>query len=261
MQKTNAQLRAQARGALAGQWGTNVLIIFLSVLLGGIISGIFGGMTNFETGSTQASILEFLVDNLLLFAFTYATYFVALYVVRGGRAEAGQIFVIFNKKYYVPMMIINFLNSIAGYVVGIIVFLPLAAVIGGGVYLSLVISNGQNFGAIADNAFSGVAIALLILLLMLVFLVAVSIVTGVFQFAAWTKMDFPNVKVGNSLRYGWSLLKGRVGRYIMLQLSFIGWYLLGILAFGVGVLWAIAYANVSVAAFYDEARKEIGDPV
>ncbi|KAF1301303.1 MULTISPECIES: DUF975 family protein [Enterococcus] len=262
MQKTNPELRKQARERLAGQWGMNVLIVFLSIFASGIVQNIFSGITNFKAESTQATVLDFLVSNLVLFAFTYATYFVALYVVRGGKAEAGQIFVIFNKKYYVPMMIINFLNSVAGYLVGLIVFLPLLVMFGASVYAALVVSNGTNTDAIFQHIFGdNLLLVLLFFLLVLVLLVASSIVTGVFQFAAWAKMDFPDLKVGASLSYGWKLLKGRIGQYILLQLSFIGWYILGMLAFVIGTLWAVTYANVSIAAFYDDSRKQIGDPI
>lgn len=52
------------------------------------------------------------------------------------------------------------------------------------------------------------------------------------------------------------LLKDRIGTYILLQLSFIGWYLLGAIALFIGLLWVIVYVNVSVAEFYEQARIE-----
>lgn len=59
------------------------------------------------------------------------------------------------------------------------------------------------------------------------------------------------------------LLKDRIGTYILLQLSFIGWYLLGAIALFIGLLWVIVYVNVSVAEFYEQARieKEVQTPI
>ncbi|BDP56588.1 hypothetical protein EfmJHP36_10670 [Enterococcus faecium] len=62
------------------------------------------------------------------------------------------------------------------------------------------------------------------------------------------------------MKYGWFLLKDRIGTYILLQLSFIGWYLLGAIALFIGLLWVIVYVNVSVAEFYEQARIEKGGP-
>ena len=87
-----------------------------------------------------------------------------------------------------------------------------------------------------------------------------SIVGGLFQFAAWTKFDYPDLSVIQCLKYGWFLLKDRIGTYILLQLSFIGWYLLGAIALFIGLLWVIVYVNVSVAEFYEQARIEKGGP-
>ena len=49
--------------------------------------------------------------------------------------------------------------------------------------------------------------------------------------------------------------------YRLLQLSFIGWYILGFIALFFGLLWVIAYVNVSIAQFYEQARIEKGSPM
>ena len=51
-------------------------------------------------------------------------------------------------------------------------------------------------------------------------------------------------------------MKGKKWKLFCLDLSFIGWYLLGMLCLGVGVLWVDPYHKVSMALFYEENVKE-----
>ncbi|MFD2388564.1 DUF975 family protein [Enterococcus rivorum] len=83
-------------------------------------------------------------------------------------------------------------------------------------------------------------------------------ISGVFQFAVWTKLDYPELGIGTALRYGLKLMQGRFGQYILLELSFIGWFILGILALFIGLLWVIPYNQVAVASFYRTACEEQG---
>ena len=70
------------------------------------------------------------------------------------------------------------------------------------------------------------------------------------------KFDYPDLSVGDCIKRAWSLLKDRWGKYILLQLSFIGWYILGFVALIVGLLFVAVYVNTASAAFYDQALKE-----
>ena len=48
------------------------------------------------------------------------------------------------------------------------------------------------------------------------------------------------------------IMDGNKFRLFCLDLSFIGWYILGVICFGVGVLWVDAYRGVARAAFFEE---------
>lgn len=58
------------------------------------------------------------------------------------------------------------------------------------------------------------------------------------------------------MKYALDLMKGRFKQYVFLELSFVGWYIVGALAIGIGLLWVIPYNHVALASFYDEARDE-----
>ena len=48
------------------------------------------------------------------------------------------------------------------------------------------------------------------------------------------------------------LMKGRRIRYLMLNLSFLGYAALSVLSLGLGCIWTIPYYNVTCAEFYME---------
>ena len=50
-------------------------------------------------------------------------------------------------------------------------------------------------------------------------------------------------------------MKGHRGKYILLQLSFIGWIILSVFTLYIGMLWIFPYMQISMICFY-EALKE-----
>jgi uncharacterized membrane protein len=48
------------------------------------------------------------------------------------------------------------------------------------------------------------------------------------------------------------MMNGNKMRLFCLDLSFIGWLIIGSLCFGVGTLWVTAYINAAHANFYEE---------
>ena len=51
------------------------------------------------------------------------------------------------------------------------------------------------------------------------------------------------------------LMKGHKARLFWLDVSFIGWYILGCIPFGIGLLWVNPYVQTTKAAFYDDLSK------
>ncbi|APB31794.1 DUF975 family protein [Vagococcus teuberi] len=51
------------------------------------------------------------------------------------------------------------------------------------------------------------------------------------------------------------LMNGHKKRLFWLDVSFLGWYLLGLLTVGIGFLWINPYINATKAAFYDDLSK------
>ena len=82
------------------------------------------------------------------------------------------------------------------------------------------------------------------------------VVTGVIQLAIYLRYDQPELGVLQSIKVAFALLRPHLGQYIWLQLSLIGWFILGFLALMIGMLWANAYAYAVNAVFYEELINE-----
>lgn len=68
--------------------------------------------------------------------------------------------------------------------------------------------------------------------------------------------DNPELENNAAIEKSMELMQGNKMRLFLLDLSFIGWYILGLLAFGVGMLWAASYNYTAKAAFYEDLISE-----
>lgn len=67
--------------------------------------------------------------------------------------------------------------------------------------------------------------------------------------------DYPDIEQGEALKVSEEMMKGHKARLLRLHLSFLGWWILGLMSFGIGLLWVIPYRNVALAAFYDDLKE------
>lgn len=258
-QVTNAKHREQARISLKSKWGTMAWITFLAVFIKFVIGSVVGSIAQLPQDSTGNNIMSFLLTNFVYFALTYGTYYCALHVLRGKKVESNMLTVIFQGKFYIPMLIINIVQYLVELLLNVIILLPMLLSYGSVMYFELLfdtISVDQLYSEMTRDIFSG-----LLLIIFAVFLVFLGIfVSGIFQFAVLVKIDDPKLSVGVAIKYGLYLMKGRFGQYVLLQLSFVGWFIIGALVLGIGLFWVIPYKNVAIASFYDTAREEKGAP-
>lgn len=73
-----------------------------------------------------------------------------------------------------------------------------------------------------------------------------------FSMAFYIINDHPEMTAMEALRESRRLMNGHKMQYFILNLSFIGWMLLGSLCFGIGTLWATSYMSTANAVFYEE---------
>ena len=108
----------------------------------------------------------------------------------------------------------------------------------------------------ASNLALGFMQTLLISLWSLLFVIPGILKAYSYSMAYFVKCDHPEFGWRECLDESKRLMKGNRFKYFMLQLSFIGWQIIGSLLCGIGVLWVNAYQSTAAAIFYDELKRE-----
>ena len=69
--------------------------------------------------------------------------------------------------------------------------------------------------------------------------------------------DHPELKFNAAIEESMRLMSGNKMRLFLLDLSFIGWFLLGLITFGIAFLWVTPYWNTARAAFYEDLMSDL----
>lgn len=67
-------------------------------------------------------------------------------------------------------------------------------------------------------------------------------------------LDNPELGAEECINRSMKMMNGHKMELFLLDLSFIGWILLGILTFGIGLLWVVPYMKTAHCHFYEELK-------
>ena len=70
----------------------------------------------------------------------------------------------------------------------------------------------------------------------------------------YIRNDNPEIGIMDALKESKRMMNGHKMQYFTLQLSFIGWMIVGSFCFGIGTLWVSAYMEAAKAVFYEELK-------
>lgn len=219
----SAVLKARAKQALSGHWGSAILVTFVAGLLGGIGGG--GGSTNTELDSDNIRILveEFPwlqdVINIFLTLLPFIMLYALVITIIGGMVMLGY------RQYCVKLC------------------LGVDAGIG-----ELFVHKNQILKAFALNFVTGLMIALWTLL----FIIPGIIATYRYAMAPYIMAENPDIGIMEAIEESKYLMDGHKGDLFWLHLSFLGWAFLCVFTLGIGTLWLNPYMNVTEAEFYLE---------
>ena len=82
-----------------------------------------------------------------------------------------------------------------------------------------------------------------------------------YAMANYISLDHPEYTPNNCIDYSQDMMDGHKMELFLLDLSFIGWILLGILSFGIGMLWVTPYLQTSHAVFYEKIKEEFENDI
>ena len=68
--------------------------------------------------------------------------------------------------------------------------------------------------------------------------------------------DEPSLTYNRAIERSVDIMYGHKMDYFLLILSFIGWYILGIITLGIGFLWIKPYVSKTMALFYEDLKSE-----
>lgn len=230
-----SELRKEAREALAGRWGKGVCIV-LAYLLFSFVVGFIGGLIGEE--SLLYSIID-LAYSIISVAFSFGLVVCFIKLKRGEDVNAfGYItdgFSRFSKAWGIALWTL------------VKMLLPIICLI----LIIILLTGTIIYGAASGNAFLTIAITALFIATLIY-----SVSRGLLYVLAYCiSYDNPELSSKECVSKSEALMKGNRGNYFLLQLSFIGWAILAVLSFGIGMLWLMPYMAVAEVCFYDRIAK------
>lgn len=120
----------------------------------------------------------------------------------------------------------------------------------------------EGFKDFTRSFIAGVLVYIYIGLWCLLLIIPGIIASYAYSMTFFILADNHNLTANEAIKASKELMQGHKTELFMLDLSFIGWILLGILSCGIGFLWISSYIYTARAIFYHEIKGEaIAEPV
>jgi len=117
--------------------------------------------------------------------------------------------------------------------------------------------------ALTESVVLGLLRIVFIFLWTLLLIVPGIIKAYAYSMAYYIQQDSEDKEWRSCLDKSQEMMRGYKGKLFLLDLSFIGWYIVGAICLGVGMLWVAAYHSVARAHFYEELKNaraaEVGE--
>lgn len=120
---------------------------------------------------------------------------------------------------------------------------------------------GDMFGGFNDfgqTFLLGLMVSIFTALWSLLFVVPGIVKMYAYSQAYYIKADHPEYDWRTCISASKEMMRGHKGELFVLDLSFLGWYIVGALCLGFGTLWVYPYHFAARTVFYDKLRGETG---
>lgn len=234
--------REQARDALSGKWGSAVLTTLIASVLGADITMSIGSKASGLTSSINNTMNNGSGDVSYSSLMTSVPITTLTYIFGAIMAVATLVIIV----------------GIIQYVIGSFVSLGLIQY-----NLDLIDGRDGELGQIFSKApmfgkafWLRLRINIFTFLWTLLFIIPGLIKSYAYSMAGFILTENPEMTAKEAMEVSQKMMRGNKWRLFCLNLSFIGWNILGVLSLGIGMLWVNPYHNAAVAAFYDEISRE-----
>jgi len=103
----------------------------------------------------------------------------------------------------------------------------------------------------------GMFLMMLYVMLWCILLIVPGFIMGLaYSMTPYILKDCPELSAHQAIKLSRKMMKGHKWEFFWLQLSFIGWIILGFLTLGIGYLWLMPYLLTTNAAFYQKIKKQ-----
>lgn len=241
----SSDFRAEARRKLAGKWGKGACIMLAFLLVTFVINFIIGLLP--DSYEWLGQIIDIVINVPLSFGILYA--FLKLY--KDENVGAFDFFKLgfnnFGKSWSITFNI--FLKMIVPAIVIIISYILIA--------VGISLYSTSLFVTYSTSAVNGyVFIAIIGFILLIASSIWATTKYYFYQLAFLISMENEDMSAKDVVEESQKTMTGKRAGLFWLQLSFIGWAILGAISFGIGFLWIIPYVQCATIAFYKYA---IGD--
>lgn len=241
----SSDFRAEARRKLAGKWGKGACIMLAFLLVTFVINFIIGLLP--DSYEWLGQIIDIVINVPLSFGILYA--FLKLY--KDENVGAFDFFKLgfnnFGKSWSITFNI--FLKMIVPAIVIIISYILIA--------VGISLYSTSLFVTYSTSAVNGyVFIAIIGFILLVVSSIWATTKYYFYQLAFLISIENEDMSAEEAVTESQKAMTGKRAGLFCLQLSFIGWAILGAISFGIGFLWIIPYVHCATIAFYKYA---IGD--
>lgn len=238
MKRSSKELKALAREALLGQYGSLIGAMFLLGMFSVILESVPVTITR-NREDTTSLIIQFvitLIISVLVYLLQIGMTVIVLHMTRRQTYGLSDLFYTF-RAHPDRFIIVSVIQ------IGISMILQIPA------YIFLFLYPGDTIKRV-----------LLYLLILLAGSIVSFIVLLGFTLADLLLIDNENLGAIDAIRQSWAMMHGNKGRFFYLQISFFGLALLCILTLGIGMLWLYPYMMTTEAFFYLDLTGEIDQP-
>lgn len=237
MKRSNGELKGMARQMLLGRYQVPMLAMILSSLIPSLFLLPFNYLCSERSTIPMQAVLYYLASfiiTLIELLLNCGVKRIHLSIARGQQAQVSDMFWVIKNR---PDRIL-----IGGFLITLITWIPLIP--------SFV------FDLMAPDTLSTAVYLLISELLSMAGLFVGFLITLPLYFVFWIYAEDPDIDTCEAFRRSLTLTRGAKWRLVLMELSFIGWMLLGALTMGVGLLWIMPYMEQSFTNFYLEQKQE-----
>lgn len=226
---TRAELKKEAKELLKGRWGTAIVMILLyQIIVSGLsmVASFIPGIGSLATIAITVPLSFGLVGQMIKFTRKEEVGICDYFKI--GFGNFGKSWSIFGNTLLklLPIIIAYILSILA------IVAICLAALVNPNI----------------DNLLNLIPVLVIVLVIVCIMMFIKSYLYVLTEYIGNDELQLSGKEVVEKSKM---IMKGHRWEYFVLQLSFIGWGILSILTFGIGLLWLEPYVQVTNVKFYE----------